>query len=114
MSLITHKKLYSAVVQEKWDRVSQELRGRVDIEGDRRRFSMIVIKVLDWEHYIAALADFILTINETMVEDLRPPQPNRTDRPRGRFIKFEDGILCQVRLQYSILMLGKALSTSRL
>ena len=68
----------------------------MDVEGDRRRFSMIVINVLDWEHYIAALADFILTICVTMVEDLRPPQPGRADKPRGRYIRFEEGILCQV------------------
>ncbi len=83
------------MVQEKWNRVSQEVR-EVEIEGDRRRFSMIVINVLDCEHYNAALADFIVTITETMVEDLRPAQPNRMDRPRAKFIKFEEGILCQV------------------
>ena len=85
-------------MQEKWDRVTQEARGRVDLEGDRRRFSMIVINVLDWTHYIPALADFILTIVTTMVVDLRPPQPERADRPRGRMIKFEEGVLCQVTI----------------
>ena len=90
----------SAVVEDKWNRVTREVtRGTaeaVEIEGDRRRCSMLVINVLDWTHYNAALSDFILTIAETMVEDLRPPQPDRPDKPRGRLLKFEEGALCQV------------------
>ena len=89
------------VVQDKWNRVQQEVR-EIEIEGDRRRFSMIVINVLDCEHYNAALADFITTIAETMVEDLRPAQPNRSNKPRGRFIRFEEGILCQVKGLFSL------------
>ena len=84
-------------MQEKVDRVSQEHERILEIEADRRRTSMIVIGVLDWSHYNAALADFILTINETMVEQLRPaPVGRQDDRPRGRMIRFEEGILCQV------------------
>ena len=58
---------------------------------------MLVINVLDWTHYVPALADFLLTIAETMVEGQRPPPINRNDgRPGGRLIRFEEGILCQV------------------
>ena len=92
--------LLLAVVQEKWDRVTQEPDRRhpnaVEIEGDRRRTSMLVINVLDWTHYFGALSDFVLTIVTTMVEDFRPAVPNRADRPRGKRIKFEEGCLCQV------------------
>lgn len=85
------------MVQAKWDRVSDESRWNVEVEGDRRRFSMLVINVLDWNHYLPALADFILTIAETMIEGQRPPPVNRSDnRPGGRMIRFEEGILCQV------------------
>ena len=94
------KMCFLAVVEEKWNRVTQEFQWNVEIEGDRRRTSMLVINVLDCDHYLAALSDFLMTIAQTMVEDQRPPPPNRQDgRPGGRLIKFEEGILCQVKSQ---------------
>ena len=75
----------------------QEVR-QLDVEGDRRRFSMLVQGVLDPEHYLAALADFLLCISETMVEDVRPPQGN--NGRQGKVIRFEEGCLCQQRTPY--------------
>ena len=98
MSLQLVNTIFLEVIQAKWDRVTQESRWDVEIEGDRRRTSMVVINVLDWTQYLACVADFILTIADTMVEGQRPPPPNRNDnRPGGRMIRFEEGILCQVR-----------------
>ena len=37
----------------------------VVVEGDRRRFSMLVEGVLDPDLYVAAMADFIFTITST-------------------------------------------------
>ena len=85
---------YMAIVREKWERVMQEVR-RLDIEGDRRRFSMLVQGVLDPDWYMGALADFLYTICSTMIQDTRRGEGNN-----GLVIKFEEGILCQWKNPY--------------
>ena len=84
---------YEEVVKEKQDRVMQEVR-QIDIEGDRRRTSMLVNNVLSPELYNGALADFLLTITTTMNEGVRLGENT------GKVIKHEDGILCQVKNPY--------------
>ena len=46
------------------------------VESDRRRVSMLVEGILDPDMYLAAVADFILTISQSMEVVLRPPQQN--------------------------------------
>ena len=82
---------YSAIVDEKVARVSQEV-VRLDVEGDRRRTSMLVQGVLDQDLYLAGLADFLLCITETMKLDHR--------RSGGKMICFEEGVLCQQKLVF--------------
>ena len=69
----------------------------VVVEGDRRRFSMLVERILDPNLYLCALSDFLLTIARTMEEDRRPMRENGR---AGKFIKFSEGILCQNKVVF--------------
>ena len=51
-------------MREKTNHVRREIVDVV-VEGDRRRFSMLVEGVLDPDLYVAAMADFIFTITST-------------------------------------------------
>ena len=48
--------------------------------------------VTDPQLFLAALADFLLTIISTMQFGQRPPQPNGA---RGQYCHFSEGVLCQ-------------------
>ena len=84
---------YEEIVKEKVDHLRREIRDDI-VEGDRRRVSMLVEGIISPDLYLAACADFILTIAETYKEELRPAQDNGR---RGKFYSFEEGILCQTR-----------------
>ena len=80
LKILNIKKPCLEIVQDKRDYLTQETHITLEelrkVEGDRRRGSMYVEGVLDPTHYVAGLADFLLTISSSMEETLRPPQPN--------------------------------------
>ena len=74
-------------MREKINHVRQERANDVIVEGDRRRFSMMVEGILDSDLYLAALSDFIVTVTSTMEiafrkGDLRNPNPNNINTLR--------------------------------